>query len=95
MKSRSESNLKNSDITTRRLESYLLDSLWRKFPNFVKYDDRNPLVESFQPYILPGVQTHPSFQSTPPVPNPPRQMDAIFSPLALPVVLHDLPQGYA
>ena len=36
VKSRSKSDLKKFDITTHRLESYMLDSLWRNLHNYVK-----------------------------------------------------------
>ena len=95
LKSKSESDLKETKINPSRLESYLLDSIWHNLQNSVKTEGRNPLVQRFQPYIPPTVQTPPSFQAPPLVPNPPRQMAARFAPLVLPVVLHDLPQNYA
>ena len=95
MKSKSEYDLKETEINPSRLESYLLDSLWRNLQNYVKTEERNPVVQSFQPYIPPTVQTPPTFQAPPCVPNPLRLMAARFAPLALPVVLHDLPQNYA
>ena len=71
-KSKFESDLKETDINTSRLESYLLDSLWSNLHNSVKYEERNPVVQSFQPYTLPVVQIPPTFQHPPPVPNRPR-----------------------
>ena len=61
----------------------------------MKTEERNHVVQIFQPYIPPNIQTPPSFQDPPFVPNPPRQIAARFAPLALPAVLHDLPQNYA
>ena len=61
----------------------------------MKTEEINHVVQIFQPYITPTVQTPSSFQSPPLVRNPPRQMAARFSPLALPIVLHELPQNYA
>ena len=61
----------------------------------MKNEERNPVVQIFQRYIPPTVQTPPTFQAPPLVPNPPKQMAARFAPLALHVVLHDLPQNYA
>ena len=73
----------------------MLDSLWQNLQNHAKIEEIAPVVQKIQPYIPPVVQTPPSFQAPPFVPNPPRPMAARFSPLALPVVLHDLPQNYA
>ena len=73
-----DSDLKKTDINTNRLESYLLDSLWCNLHNSLKSEERNHVVQGFQPYILPAIQTTPAFQVSPPVPNPPRQMDASF-----------------
>ena len=95
MKSKYEYDLRKNGITTRRLESYLLDSLWRNLLNYMKSEERNLVVRSFQPHILPVVQTPPAFQAPPLIPNPPRQMDTRFAPLALPVVFHDIPHYYA
>ena len=61
----------------------------------MKTEERNHVVQIFQPYIPPIVHTPPAIQAPPFVPSPPRQMDARFSPLALPVVLHELPQNFA
>ena len=73
----------------------MLDSLWQNLQNSVKVEERNPVVQNLQPYIPQIVQTAPAFKAPPFVPNPPRPMEARFSPLALPAVLHDLPQSYA
>ena len=83
--------MKETEINPSRLESYLLDYFWHNLQNSVKTKERNPIVQNLQPYIPPTVQTPPHFQAPPYVPNPPRQMDARFSPLALPNVLYDLP----
>ena len=61
----------------------------------MKTEERNHVVQSFQPYIPPTVQTPPTYQGPTCVPNPVRLMTTRFSPLDLPVVLHDLPQNYA
>ena len=61
----------------------------------MKTEERNHVVQNLQPYIPPNVQTPPHFQAPPCVPNPPRRMVSRFAPLALPAVLHDLPQNYA
>ena len=95
LKSKSESDLKEIEINTSRLESYLLDSLWHNLQSSVKTEEQNLVVQIFQPYIPPIVQTPPSFQVPLLVPNPPRQIAARFSPMALPSVLHDFPQYYA
>ena len=80
--------MKQIEINPNRLHSYLLDSLWKNLPNTIKTKEVNPLIQNFQTYT-------PSHQNCHVVPNPPRPMDARFSPLALPAVLHDLPQNYA
>ena len=92
LKSKFESNLKETKINPSRLESYLLDSLWKTLQKSVKTEERNPIVQIFHPYIPPTIQTPPAFQAPPCVPNPPRLMAAKFSPLSLHVVLHDLAQ---
>ena len=48
--------------------------------NSVKTEGRNPVVQSFQPFIPPTIQTPLDFQAPPCVLNPPRQMVATFSP---------------
>ena len=87
--------MREIEINPSRLESYLLDSLWHNLQNPVKTEERNHVVQNLKPYIPPTVQNPIAFQAPPPVPNPPRQMAPRFAPLALPVVLHDLPQNYA
>ena len=82
-------------LNPSRLDSYLLDSLWKNLQNSEKTYARNPTSQKFQPYIPPVVQNPPTFPSPPLVPNPPRPMVAIFSPLVLPPTLHDLPLNYA
>ena len=47
---------------------------------YVKVEER-PIVQVIQNSSVP--------------PNPPRQMEARFSPLRLPTVLHDIPQNYS
>ena len=73
LKSKYESNLKETKINPSRLESYVLDSLWKNLQNSVKTKERNPVVQNLQPYIPPNVQTPAPFQAPPNrVPNPPR-----------------------
>ena len=72
LKSKSESDLKETKINPSRIESYLLDSLWKKIQNSVKNEGRNLVSQNFQPYIPPTVQNPPAFQAPPFVPNPPR-----------------------
>ena len=95
LKSKSKSDLKETKINPSRLESYFLDSLWQNFQYSMKTEEKSHVVQNFHPYIPPTVQTPPAFQAPPCVPNPPRQMAARFSPLALPDVFHGLPQNYA
>ena len=61
----------------------------------MKNEERNLVVQKLHPYIPPTVQTPPSFEAPPLIPNLPRQMATRLAPLALPIVLHDLPQNYA
>ena len=95
LKSKSEPDLKDTQINPSRLESYLLNSLWQNLQHSLKVEERNPVVQNLQPYIPQNVQTPLAFQAPPFVPNPPRPMVARFYPLALPAILHDLPQNYA
>ena len=89
LRSKSESDLKQAEINPDRLQSYFLDSLWHSLQDTIKTEESNPLIHTFEPHIPSLVQIHHG------IPNPPRPMASIFSPLALPVVLHDLPQNYA
>ena len=75
LKTKFESDLKNTEFNSRRLESYLLDSLWRDLQQTTK-------VETF---------TSQNTQSSSVLVNPPRPMAARFSPLCLPTLLHDIP----
>ena len=59
--------------------------------NSMKTEERNPVVQIFQPYIPQTVQTPPTFQYPPLAPNPPRKMAARFAPFPFPTILHDLP----
>ena len=79
LRSKSESYLKQLEINPNRLQSYLLDSLWKYLQNTVKIEEINIAIQTPQPPVPSIVQ------------NPPRAMDARFDPLALPAVLHDLP----
>ena len=79
LKTKSESDLKDTEFNPRRLESYLLDSLWRDLQQTTK-------VETFT-----SQNTHSSSVLV----NPPRPMAAKFAPLRLLALLHDLPQNYS
>ena len=57
--------------------------------NTIETEEVNPLIQTSQLYTSIIVQNPPV------VPDPPRPMAAIFAPLSLPVVLHDLPRNYA
>ena len=80
MKSKSESDLENVEFNTRRLESYLLDSLWRDLQQSAKVEEA-PIIQNIQNSSVPPIT--------------PRPMASGFAPLRLPVVLHDLPQNYS
>ena len=47
LKSKSESDLKETEINPSRLESYFLDSLWHNLQNSVKTEERNFIVQIF------------------------------------------------
>ena len=79
LRTKSESDLKNTEFNPRRLESYLLYSLWRDLQQSSK--------------VKSSTSEHTQISSVPL--NPPRPMAARFSPLRLPAVLHDLPQNYS
>ena len=79
LKTKSESDLKNTEFNSRRLESYFLDSLWRDLQQTTK-------VETF---VVQNTQ-----KSSVPL-NPPRPMAARFAPLRFPALLHNLPQNYS
>ena len=76
LRTKYEYDLKNTEFNPRRLESYLLDSLWRDLQQTSK--------------VRSSTSEHTQSSSVPM--NLPRQMAARFSPLRLPAVLHDLPQ---
>ena len=80
LKSKSESDLKNIEFNPQRLESYLLDSIWRYLQQSAKVEER-PIIQTIQNSRVP--------------PNPLRPMAARFAPLRLPDVLHDLPRNYS
>ena len=80
LKSKYESDLKDDEFNPRRLEYYLLDSLWRDLQQSAKVEEE-PFVQNIQNLLVP--------------PIPPRPMATRFSPLHLHVVLHDLPQNYS
>ena len=95
-KSKYEYDLKKVEINPSRLESYLLYSLWKNLQNLVKTEQTTSTAQKFQLHTPPPIQNPPVFQTLPLVPSPPRPIFAArFSPLALPVVLHDLPLNYA
>ena len=80
LKSKSESDLENVEFNPRRLESYLLDSLWRDLQWSAKVEEA-PIIQNIKNSSVPQI--------------PARPMAARFAPLRLPVVLHDLPQNYS
>ena len=79
LRTKSESDLKNTEFNPRRLEYYLLDSLWRDLQQTTK--DETFTSQNTQSSSIPV--------------NPPRPMAVIFAPLHLPPLLHDLPQNYS
>ena len=89
LRSKSELDLKQTELNPDRLQSYLLDSLSHNLQNIVKTEENNPLIQTFQPHIHSPVGSHLTIQ------NHPRPMAAIFSHLAFTAMLHDLPQKYA
>ena len=93
LRSKSESDLKEIEINPNRFESYLLDSMWHNLQNIVKSKGNNSPPQNFQPQPTSHVHSPP--QIPPTVQNPPRPMVARFSPLVVPVVLHDLPHNHA
>ena len=46
LKSKSESNLNKVEINPSRLESYLIDSLWKKLQTPIKTEETNSIVQS-------------------------------------------------
>ena len=85
LRTKSESDLKDTEFNTRGLESYLLDSLWRDLQQTTKADT----------FTSQSIRTSQSTQSSSLPVNPPRPMAARFAALRLPVVLHDIPQNYS
>ena len=82
-KSKSESDLKKVEVSPSRLESYILDTLWLDLETSAKYKKVVPVFQNAQ------------FHNPPLAPNRPTPTEAArFAPLALPVVLHDLPLNY-
>ena len=79
LKNKSESDIKNTEFNSRRLESYLLDSLWRDLQQSAKVETL--VVQNTQKSSVPL--------------NPPRPMASRFAPLRFPALLHDLPQNYS
>ena len=79
LRTRSESDLKDPELDPHKRESYLLDSFWSGLQQTSK--------------TKTATSVHPLSTSVPV--SPPRPMAARFSPLRLPVVLHDLPQNYS
>ena len=97
--SKSYEYFKKKEINPKRLESYLLDSLWNNLQNPIKFEETTPLFQTHQQPISSPVhippQNPPVLKNTPTVPNPTSLMAARFAPLAFPVVLNDLPQNYS
>ena len=80
LKYKSESDLKNAEFNPHRLESYLLDSLWRYLQQFAKVEE-TLVVQNTQNSSVPL--------------NLLRPMATKFAPLCFPSLLHDLPQNYS
>ena len=80
MKSKYEYDLENVEFNPRRLESYLLDSLWIDLQCSAKVEEAH-ILQNIQNSLVPQI--------------PPRPMVARFAPLRLLAVLHDLPQNYS
>ena len=78
-KTKSESDIKNTEFNSRRLESYLLDSLWSDLQQSAKFETL--VVQNTKKSSIPL--------------NPPTPMVAIFAPLRFPTLLHDLTQNYS
>ena len=85
LRSNYESELKQVEINPNRLQSYLLDSLWKNLQNTVKTKERNITMQTPQP-PFPSIVQNPLFAQ-----NPPRDMVARFAALDFPAGLHDLP----
>ena len=82
-KSKSESDLRKAGVSSNILQSYLLDSLWLNLETPTKAEEITHVFHNTQ---FPNPQSSPN-RHTP--------MDSIiFSPLALPIVLHDPPLNY-
>ena len=71
-----------AELENPHLDMYgdLLDSLWRDLHQSAKVEEA-PIIQNIQNSPVP--------------PIPPTPMAARFSPLRLPIVLHDLPQNYS
>ena len=81
--------MKQVEISPNRQQSYLLDFFWKNLQDTVKTKERNPLIQTSQP-LIPSIVQNPLV-----IRNPSRAMAARFVPLALSIVLHDLPQNYS
>ena len=80
-KSKYEIYLKEIVVDHKKSQTYLLKYLWKYLQKTAKTEVKKQIIQNTQPHIH--------------VQHPPRIMPARFSPLALPVVLHDLPRDYA
>ena len=79
LRTKSESDLANTEFNPHRLETYLLDSI------------RGNVQQAPETYTPASDHT----QTVPVPVNPPTPMAARFAPLRLPAALHDLPQNYS
>ena len=94
-----DSDLKQTEIKPKTLESYLLDSLWQDLENPVKFEETSLLFQTHQQDISSPIHSPPHsphvLQNPPVVPNPARPMASRFAPLAFPAILHDIPLNYS
>ena len=63
LKSKSKSELKNKKLNPNRLDSYLLDSIWKNLQRSNNTGARNPTFQNFQPCTPLVAQNHPTFKS--------------------------------
>ena len=61
LKSKTESDIKNTKLNPSGLESYILDCLWQNLQSSEKNGARKPTFQNFEPYIPPVVQNPPAF----------------------------------
>ena len=79
LRTKSESDLANTEFNPHRLETYLLDTIWGN------------VQQAPETYTPASDRT----QTVPVPVKPPAPMAARFAPLRLPAALHDLPQNYS